>query len=454
MFKSKFFLFYLAITIIIFCSKYSYPKQENIEQPYTLCTPFNLKTISKLAYQYRQDLESFDYLISANWHNERAALGGFLPQISIFADTGKSSDPGITGSGVAPFPREWINLEISQLIFSYDGPMVQYKIAQQDTHISRTQKEQLENLIRINSETTFLELKKELLRNEVIKNLNDSSRQIFEKDTQRNNVGFFSVIQWNTAKTTYSKDQANVINYPSDVQVAISKLQRETNSAIKPCNISLDYKNIEKITLLSMEEYQKLAMQNRPDLDEQDFRIKQAEYSNEFYKYRYIPELRFGVQMRKSRLVACPPETIRTNGVDVPFENTPLIWHVGLQATWNFDGLSNYNTARKFQDLSSTSILQKRDLELTILKDIKVTYNQLTTLLNLLEPAQKNYITVKSELERVKKAYDVGLAALFEYKQAKLQYQQAKFDLISLKIDIRKNYQGLLFLCGFPKEIS
>jgi len=428
--------------------------QEETSQEYLFFSPITLKQAPQLAYKHRQDLEAFDYLIRSNWYNERAALGGFLPQISIFADTGKSSEPGITGSGLAPFPKESITINISQLVFSYDGPMFQYKIAQEDTHISRAQKDQLENLIRINSENSFLELKKELLRHEVIKHLDDSSQQTFDKDLQRNEVGFLNIAQWDSARAIYSQDKTNVENYPNDLQAALSKLRREVNTDINPHAISLNYKNIEDITLLSMQDYQKLALGNRPELDEQHHRIKQAEYSNRYYKYRYIPELKFGAQIRKSRLLACPPATIQSGETEIPFDNTPLVWNIALQATWNFDGLSSYNTSKKFQDLSTTVMLQKRDLELNILKDVEVTYNNLANLIHLLQPAERKYEAAKSQLETVQKAYDVGLAALFEYKQAKLNYKQAEFDLISLKIDIRKNYQGLLFLCGFPNGPS
>jgi len=451
--KLKIYLFCFIIPLLVYCSMYC-KIQECIPREYTFYLPLTLKQAPQLAYMHRQDLEAFDYLIRSNWHSERAALGGFLPQISIFADTGKSSDPGITGSGLAPFPRESITVNISQLIFSYDGPMFQYKIAQQDTSISRAQKDQLENLIRLNTETSFLELKKELLRNDVIESLDQSSKQTFGKDKQRNEVGFFNIAQWDSAKAVYSKDQTDVKNYPNDVQVAISKLKRETNTEIDTHKISLEYKNIEKIKLLPIEVYCKLAMENRPDLSEKKYQIKKAEYSNKYYKYRYIPELKFGAQIRKSRILDCPPATVPVGNKEVPFDNTPLIWNIALKATWDFDGLSSYNTAKKFEDVSTTVMLQKRDLELNILKDIEVTYNNLTNLLNLLQPAERKYLATKSQLEIVKKAYDVGLAALFEYKQAKLEYKNAEFGLVSLKIDVRKNYQGLLFLCGFPREIS
>ncbi|MFC1842091.1 TolC family protein, partial [Candidatus Dependentiae bacterium] len=215
-------------------------------QDYAIYKPITLEEVVDLAYLHRQDLEGFDYIVKANWYAERSALGGFLPQISITADSGNSSISGVSGVGL--IPRESVVFNVSQLIFSADGPMFQYKIAQEETNISRAQRESLQNSIRFNSESSFLELKKEILKNKLIASLDDSSVETFDQEITRKKVGFLNRTQWENAQADFSRDQTDVKNYPLTIDAATSRLQRETNSPINLENVSLAYKDLDKLS--------------------------------------------------------------------------------------------------------------------------------------------------------------------------------------------------------------
>jgi outer membrane protein TolC len=231
MFKNNFFTHksakYIFLSIVTLTSTLSYAEhrkhsrviQQNINlQNYSIFKPINIDEISKIAIRNRQDLESFEYLIEANWHAERAALGAFLPQITIVADSGKSSVEEL--SGISQYPRESITLDINQLIFSLGGPKIKYQMAKEDTQISIAQKETLKNSIRFGAEVDFLTLKKELLRKELIEILDDSSKLTFDQYKTREKTGFLNKAQWANSQATFSKDQNSVINYPSNVDIA------------------------------------------------------------------------------------------------------------------------------------------------------------------------------------------------------------------------------------------
>jgi len=442
MYKFKLKSNYLFLLLISFCTAHLFCETNKI----------NLDKSVEFAKKNRLDLEGFNYLICANWYDERAALGGYLPQISILTESGKSSEPEPTGGGISPIPRESIAVDITQLIFSYDGPLVQYKIAQEETNISRAQKETLQRLIRISTETSFLEAKKILLKKASIKSRDQSSQETFAQSKSRKKVGFFNKEQWKNAKFKYSEDQAHVKGYPDDVDTAISILEREMSIDIEKQDVSLEYKELDEIEFKNVKFYKKRALLNRPELTELTHKIKQAEYSEKFYRYKYIPEIYFNAVLQKNRIYDCVPNEIYE--AFPIFDNEPFFWHVGVKITWNFDGLSSFNTSRKFDNLSTNFLLQKRDLELNIQKDVEVEYNTLGTLLITLDPMEKRYKAIKAKLENIKKQYDVGLAPFFKYKQAQFDYKQAEFDLIALKIDIKNSHQKLLFLCGYPPDIS
>jgi len=104
----------------------------------------------------------------------------------------------------------------------------------------------------------------------------------------------------------------------------------------------------------------------------------------------------------------------------------------------------------KFEQHKTEFILRKRDLELQIVKDVRKIYFLLKSLLNQLKPAESRYKQSVTQLGNKEQQYQIGLAPLFEYDQAKLNTRNNEFSLASLKISIRNNYQRLLFLCGYP----
>jgi len=467
--KNALNLFFILLTIIATTgSLLCYPESYQ----YACCNQISLEQMVDVAFQNRDDLKAFDYLIKANQFGEKAAIGGYLPQVRVSFHTGKASKAetrdvaipvqfdlpseitGLVPGEVSPisfeiptvagattgffFPKERITFDVSQLILSLNGPMLQRKIAQQETFISTTQQQQLENLIRFNTESAFLELKKLLLQNMEIKALKESSEITFDQSKWRNEVGFLNRSQWDFSKSTFSQEQTDVVNYPNDIQQAISKLEREANSTVDPTHIMLSLENIQNIVLESLQYYQEKAIENRPDLHEQFYRIKQAKYSERFHKNSYVPEVSFFANITKSKYSEC---------------NKPLFWNLGIRVDWALDGFANANLASKYERTRTEFILRKRDLELQILQEIRELYFLLKTLFHQLEPAQAAFKQSLTELDNQKRQYQVGLAALFEYEQAKLNARKSEFTLMSLKIDIKNNYQRLLFLCGYPPEI-
>jgi len=416
------------------------------KEQYLFYRPISMNDIVDLAYKNREDLEAFCYVIRANRYCEKAALGGFLPQINLFAVSGTSSLGPLTsgagaraaaggGFGQGVFPSESINLEISQLIFSYDGPMFQYKVAKEETNIAKAQREGLKNAIRFNAEAKFLELKKTLLKDDFVEALKESSDMTFDQSKARNEVGFLNNVQWDTANAVYSQELVDVGNYPNDIQQDVARLEREADTEISAESISLDYKDIDKIKLEPIDYYYQKALIYRPELEEQQHKIKQAKYSEKLYKHRYVPKLYF---------------FSRTIKAVYSERNKPLTWQLGLRATWYFDGLTSYNTGRKFENFSTAFTLQKRDLEIKIVKDVKQVYYQLKNVLAQSEATEKRYKQAKANLGLKENELEIGLTPLFEYKQAEREYKNADFALKTIKIDIRNLYQRLLFICGYP----
>jgi len=441
---------------------------------YVFHHPITIDKAVFAAYKNREDLKAFEYTILASKYEQKAALGGALPQLSVIANANRFGGPELlTTAGLEPesavadpdfsnFPRS-VTLEFSQLIFSLDGPIDQYKIAKMETKVLKSRREQLLNRIILSTEQTFYDLQRELLRKKLVAALENSSELTFDQDTGRNEVGFFNKSQWFQAKSEYYDNLDDVSNYPHDIQISLGRLEREADVDIDPAKISLLIPDVTKIKLKPLEYYYQKALAYRPELTEKDHRIKQAKYSEGFYKKQYIPELRVFANATKGKL-PCDNRLsnldLRPTGSELslrdllPINRSPLVWQAGVVATWKFDGLGSAHRGVAYEKHVLEFELQKKDLELEIVKDVKVIYYQLTNRLGELKATEIAYEQSLVELDRRKEQRIVGQAADYEVAQAELFSRNKEFALINLKITINKLYANLLFLCGYPPEIS
>ena len=466
----------VQLSLVFLFSTYianSYTKLVNNNQTnrYAFQRPITIERAVYAAHKNREDLKSFDYSILASKYDQKAALAGILPQFSMTSNANRSGglqvlttaglepeSPATTDSQTA-FPRS-LTIQLSQLIFSLDGPIDQYKITKMGTKIIESQKEQLINAIRFNTETSFYDLQKELLKNSLISALEDSSELTFDRDTASNKVGFLNRSGWLQAQATFEDNLSDITNYPNDIQIALSRLERQTNTDMDPFKVSLSMQDINRIKLKPLEYYYRKALLYRPELEEKDHRIKQAKYSELFFKKQYIPTVRVFADITKAWN---PCENNLLDNIEVPtiadcllanLNRNPVIWSVGVIATWSFDGLGSAHTGVAYEKHVTEFELQKRDLELQIVKNIKAVYYQLKNLFGQVRATEIQYKQSRVELDRKEQQKKVGEAAYYEVAQEKLNNKILEYALITLKIEINNLYANLLFLCGYPPELS
>lgn len=399
----------------------------------------------RIAYRNREDLQSFIYAQRASKNSERAALAGYLPQIQIVGHYSKASPELLLTSQKTPqiCPETTSNtdmtFQVSQLVFSGGGPVLDYRIAREGTSIIRSQKKELKNSIRFNTESAFLDTQKELLKENFTETRDISSKIIFAQRSGQRAVGQTRRSVWLAASAQYAEQQSEVENYKYDVGRAIATLRRETNSPISPPDINLSLDGILAIQLESLNHYLMLAMKNRPDLKTQTHFIKQSRWTEKKYRRSYVPTV--GLYARAAERSLGNKEV-----------NRYAHWFAGLEFGWSFDGLGSAHAAQQYKNQTTQYILQKRDLELTIQQEVADAFLQTKSLMNKVKAAQFNLTKTESRLRSGRQRYQVGDISRANLAQREFDYEDAKFSLDALKIDTRTAYQQLLFICGYPKE--
>lgn len=432
-------LAYRFITFIFLCSLGLALNAEKISR----------HNVAPMAHKTRKDLKAFVYAKRANKKAERAALAGYLPQIQISAEVVRAAPdvliryfPGQgslrkTIANQDTTSRRGVSFSFSQLLISGGVPLFDYKIAKEGTKIIDAEERLSRNAVRLNVQNSFFNLQKLLLKNDYIFTLDESAKTVFERSSGKKLVGFLNQSEWLTAIADYSSAQSNVANYQHDILGSISDLERETGATFDVDQIDLSLDGIMAIDIKPIDNYLRLAAKYRPDLERQDYLIKQARLSEKRYNRSYIPTMsvvaratdqKWGTQYRLSS------------------------WYAGLDFSWSFDGMASAHSAEQNKNFQIERRLQKKDLQLQIKNEVKAAYYQLKNLVNQVKVAAVQFEQQEANLGLQRTQHKVGNLSTSGHMQAERDYEKTKFDVASLKIDMASAYQQLLFVCGYPRH--
>lgn len=445
--KKLFFLF--ALVILSFFSPLC-AKKNQLKPKIDLCayippheTHLKQDDAVECAFKNRKDLEAFLFAEQASRYDERVTLAGYLPQIQLGAQLGKTSPDVLVatvGTTTEPFTEaitnQQLSISVSQLIINGGGPVIDYKIAQEATKIVLENMKLTKDNIRLAVETAFLNMQRLMLEKTFIESRDIASKSLFEQNSGKNVVGFLNESTWLASTASYMSDQTAIANYARDFQTALWTLQRQMGTSVSLDAISTSIEDITKIELRPLDFYIQKAFQNRPNLKIQDHMIRQAQLSEKKYRNNYIPSAGFLGQASEVKLGD---------------NNRTVSWFVGLNLTWNFDGLASVHAERKSEKQEIEFVLQKKDLEFQVKLDVETAYNSVKNNFDLLKTAVAQYEQADAALQLKQKQCDVGAISHIDLAQAQMSYESTKFQLDSTKVDTRIAYQNLLFACGYPK---
>jgi len=228
--------------------------------------PLTMKQAIKIALTHRHSQRGYDLLIKAAKNNERSKISEYLPQISLESRVGKVNRTFL-------LPERSAFLEAKQLLLSFAGPIMQYRIARQETCITIDRKHLEQDAIRFETEKSLLELWDKQEKYNFIRSLDKSKTNIFNKNIHENRLGLSDKNIWLTNVAKWSTSTADVEQYSDELQTALIAVERSLAIPISH-EINISHSTVEKyikkgtyaISEYDTDFYYQQALQNRKEL--------------------------------------------------------------------------------------------------------------------------------------------------------------------------------------------
>jgi outer membrane protein TolC len=428
--------------ILIACSSWSLYTQRYLAQKPIPSSPLKehvtLDDAITFALSHRSSLNDLLFASKSQRNNALAALSGYLPQVSVYSRFLASKDRAI--------PKNQQYIYIDQLLFSFAGPVEQYRIEKLGSHISELGALFHRDEIRYETENSFLNLYLLQSRIAPVSTFEVSIAAQLQKTLLSNKQGLLSSFLFEKEHADYDYGMSAIFGYEEQITIANTNLTKaleaEQPFLIDMTNARSTIKTtLDTITHLPYDEtFFKEAAQNlRKDLAIKDQEIERFARLKQLKEKSYLPSASLYADISTGQ----PALAVGLRQLPGNF------WQAGIQFNWNFDGLGNAHKAAAEEASLQSAIFAKRDKELSIDKEVSNAYHELQQLKKQLD-AYCTDLSFEELFLQKKKRYEIGDLSETEYKQAVYEWDKAQFDVRDLEVKTVLKYKELLFKSGYP----
>ncbi|MBD3231244.1 hypothetical protein GF322_01135 [Candidatus Dependentiae bacterium] len=378
----------------------------------------------KLAIKNRPSLKAFQYAVQASKQDEKKALSGYKPQINL------TEKPSFQ-SGYKGIQND-VTIQADQLIYSFAGPLEEYKIAQKGTGISEYQKLRHQELIIFEVTRSFLQSWLLQRKNNFIKYLNSSSVQNIKKSEHENKLNLLDKNVWLNDAATYSENISTVYIYSDELKNARSELEYYIGKKFEngKSNLILTWDSKHEIKLEALNHYYNNAIKHRNDIKEKQKEIEQQEEYKNFYKKTYLPSLSLNGQAG------------RTSGNASNSIGAILNWSM-------FDGGTNYYESQKANANKLKALMEKDRLIQLTKFEIQKSYYELNSILKQLIAKNIRLTQAKNEIILRKQQFEIGDISKVDFEIAKYNWETQKFDWLTTKLSAELKLNELKYASGY-----
>lgn len=407
------------------------------------CIPFS--DLASITYANRPSLQAYIEDVHRNAELEKKELALAFPQISVSGLAAKTDFQALLE---LPYPARQVKFGVNQLIWSFAGPLQQYRIQRTTTNVSEQAERYHRLAIRQESEQTFLDALLLVRYENYIKALDISSRSVFGEAINQNRIGFLSDPQWKQTESDFAVAQKTVFRYQDDLRRSFSFLERalsiplliEVRNEIP--RLLTDH-GLLKFEVASLENYLEYAIHLRPDLAGKAWEVDRAEKTSSFLMNTYAPTINFSFNVTRFNF------DTRAEGII-----KQLTFQLAISASWNFDSFSNAHEASAVEAETISAKMAQLDLSLAIQRDVKAAYYDLQALLKEVDAEKVTYVAAEALYITQKHQFEVGQISEVEFTVAETDWKNAQYTLDQRSITAEKKYRELLFNCGYPPELE
>lgn len=409
----KFIIFLLLITTQIYANK---------------TKTLNMNKAVKIAYKNRPSLKALKLSTQAKKSNEKVAISGYLPQITLSSDERfRNGSKGLQNS---------TTIQASQLIYSFAGPKQLKKIAKTGTDISKLAERNHKDLIRYEVEAAFLQTWLLQEKNKVIKSLNISAKENIKKSEHQDNLQLLGKNACLKDESTYASNMSNVYVYTDELSSAQNQLEYLLGDNYKQNGIApkLIWNSEAPIKIESLKDYYKKALTNRKEIKLKQKEIEQYTETQTYYKNNYLPK------------VSMTGQSSRANQI--------LSNNVGINLSWKiFDGASNYHESQKANANKLKALQEKESYIQQIKYEVQKAYHELIRYKKQLTAKDAELKQAENEFELAKLKFKIGDISAVDLDTSKYNVDNVRFSRLTTKINTTLKQRELFFACGYPKAI-
>lgn len=399
----------------------------------------SLDAALKTAYKKRSSLQSRKYRIRQQMNLEWVELSSYFPQASFRTEVNKAA------RNLLPIHQTFIS--INQRIFDISIP-IRSKVAQQNTEITKLDKELHKDLIKFETETSYLDLWKIVQQHNAVSAIEYSAaKQMAQAETQ-DMIGLLNTTQQLDAIAIFAEDMATVEGYKDNLSRTYYTLERAIEKKITTPLHDHTTERFIKHAINAAQKHQldyylKKALINRKEIPIVETEIKREEYLKKLFGYSYVPSASFFFDVSNGTFFS-----LFEGGVDQTF------WQIGIRFAWNFDGLRGAHNSNAAHDSMLERTLEKRNIISQIKLEVEIEYYELKQLLKQLKAVENRFNQAAEEYKQQSVQFDIGEISSDEFAIAERNWQQTQFTLLDVKVQNARKYRELLFKCGYPKEQS
>lgn len=430
------------LLIILACTTPSLFASRCIRLPVNITTSapekkrLTLDDALKQALSQRSNLKNLHLLTKSQRNLSLAALSGYLPQVGVTSVFQKAKNDAV--------PLNQQGIEISQLLFSFAGPVEQYRIQKHGTRIAELNELLQRDAVQLETETTFLNLYLLHKRVAPIRSFEVSAKADVQKTLLSNDLDLLSSFSFESGKAQFDYAVSTLFNYEEQVMIATTDLTKaiETEAPFTIDMLNAEYfvqKNLGVVEKHDETFFKEAAHQLRKELAIQTEQIAQLEKLKQFQEKSYLPSISLFANIATGE-----------PALGVGIRQLPgAFWAAGLQFNWNFDGLGNAHRAAAEEAALQAAIFEKRNKELSIDQEVSNAYHELQQLNKNLAATCSDQSPEEQFLQQ-KKRYEVGDISETEYKQALFEWDKAQYAVYDQQVKTVLKYRELLAKSGYP----
>ncbi|MBU1920029.1 TolC family protein [bacterium] len=440
-------------------------------------TPLSLDSLIAIGNSYNPAVRQAGFDKQLNKIGNLAAIGNFLPQISLgasFSENHFESPTYINSDGsVSTYPTTIISSELAiddngdvyQRVDTLSIGVPEGKTRSSSYNVSASLSlfeggrriflyRYARNQAKIN-ELSLLDAQKTLARGiaqqvvsvlstqkllDLNKKLRDQRKDAYDLAKARFDVGAVTELDVLQAEIELGSAENSIRSTERDLQA-----QREALNQLLGIDLRSSYPIAEATDItpyqFDVEQLIESANQYRTDLEIAVRQINQAKHSLNAARSDYLPRLTIGATRSRSEQSGAG-ESFTLN----PRNKNTSYW---LSASWNlFDGFTREYNIATYRVARNRALENERDLRLSIEKSVRDAYSSLATVFDQMQTTERNRDLAERTLNLERERYRLGATSALSLRDAQVTYAQAETDNLSKQLEYQSTLIALELAVG------